>query len=92
MKPRRTIHVDGVKALINDRIAVNENRDPAVRQELIYVLEEILHRTGNYRGFQYLGKDEVPAGHKPGINWEPELFDNYDTRFKDTDPTRVRYY
>lgn len=89
---KKTIKVDDLRIAINKRIAEDEHWNPDVRQELIYVLEDILHRTGNYRGFQYLGQDEVPADHKPGINWEPGLFEDPELRFAHTDPTRVKYY
>lgn len=39
----------------------------AVRQGLINALEYVLHSSGNYRGFTYLWKDDVPAGELPGI-------------------------
>lgn len=86
---RKTFKVDDLKVKINE-VLQTSTCTADVRQGEIYVLEDILHSTGNYRGFQFLGADEVPAGELPGINWG---FDNdYEARFFNTDRTRVRYF
>jgi hypothetical protein len=63
------------------------------RQGLIDLLEHILQSSGNYRGFKYLGKDEMDEmikDHSPGINTPIEDL-SHEERFRDTDNTR-RYY
>ncbi len=90
---RKTIDVNDLRETVNAVLADSSlaGSDGAVyRRGMIAVLEEVLHRTGNYKGFQYLGSESVPHGEKPGINWG---FDNdYDARFFNTDSTRVRYF
>lgn len=86
---RKTFDVNALTVTVNEMCA-NSTCSPEVRQGAMNVLEHVLHESGNYRGFQYLGADKVPAGEKPGINWG---FDNdYEARFFNTDPTRVYYY
>lgn len=54
------------------------------------VLEAVLHRTGNYKGFRYLRLGECSGN--PGINCDSNgPLPDYDFRFKDTDRTRVQY-
>lgn len=48
---------------------------PEQRQGHNSLLEKVLHDTGNYSGFSYLGQSEVPAGEKPGI-----IFDQSEAR------------
>ena len=90
---KKTFNVDEYRKMVNEFLALSEcSLD--MRQGMITMLEEILHRTGNYKGFQYLMQDKVPPGEKPGINCNstgliestPEI-----ERFRFTDPTRVRY-
>ena len=69
------------------------------RVGVMRLLESILHDTGNYAGFTYLEKHEVPANELPGMQ---SIKDNdikdmpmneiYDKRFENTDSTRLRYY
>lgn len=83
---RKTIDIKDVVEMVND-ILSQSTCSPDVRQGAINVLEGILNRTGNYRGFYYLGARYVPAGEKPGVN----LDSDYEKRFVDTDRTRVFY-
>lgn len=90
--PRKTIHVEHLKKHVNDNLRLSE-ASPDNRQGRISLLEAMLHLTGNYKGFCYLKEDEVPAGQLPGIRT-----DNYVDgvveldAFRNTDPTRVKYY
>ena len=92
---RKTIDVETLKRHINNRLSdtVFDSRRPDIvgsdfRKGLMNTLEVVLHETGNYKGFRYLGLDEVPKGHLPGIKRnhrdEPD--------WTDTDNTRVRYF
>lgn len=56
-----------------------------VRQAWNTEMEDILHDTGNYKGYSYLDHNQVPPGEKPGIRTDREGFPD----FSDTDPTRV---
>ena len=96
---RKTINVDTLKLHINNRLAdtvfegcLHAGHRPIVgsdfRKGLMNTLEMVLHETGNYKGFRYLGLDEVPAEHMPGIYRDP----NGEPAWDGTDNTRVRYF
>jgi len=89
---RKTIEVEAVRLQVNEMLR-NSTCSPDTRRGMCSVLEDILHRTGNYKGFQYLGAPEVPEGEKPGIHWDKLRNDGIpDERFTDTDETRVKYF
>lgn len=87
MRARKTIDVETVIGDINHQLKFSI-ADKEFREGLISIAEQILMKTGNYKGFSYLTKDEIPLGELPGIRpqeLEPkEKFDN-------TDHTRVRF-
>lgn len=56
------------------------------------VMEEVLHSTGNYAGFNYLMPAEVPPGCAPGINRVDLTTASMEEKFDGTDDTRVVYY
>jgi hypothetical protein len=92
---RKTVDIEVLKKYVNDicKFSMNESRD--IRQGAMNVLEEVLHTTGNYKGFRYLCPDEMEAGMTVGINSKygsPAETMTYDERFKDTDNTRVEYH
>lgn len=64
--PRKTIYVDYIKSEINSLLK-NSMDSPDVRLGYIKVLSDILHYTGNFKGFRYLEKFEVPTGSLPGV-------------------------
>ena len=104
---RKTIDVAQLRKQVNGLLAESICSADA-RQGMINVLEHVLHDTGNYEGFQYLNKYDVPAGTKPGINTSykprndggqdlmvgntPFEDSTHNERFDGTDRTRVRYY
>ena len=61
-----TVSVAQLVELINRRNRFSQD-DPPVRQGWNSIVEEILLRTGNYKGFKLLGPGEVPVGHLPGL-------------------------
>ncbi len=63
---RKTITIDNLVDKINTTLRLS-TADRSQRQSLCCLLENILHETGNYRGFRYLTQAEVPADHLPGI-------------------------
>jgi hypothetical protein len=82
---RKTVSVDYMKDTINKLLATSYCT-PDTREGMISALTEILHSTGNYKGFRYLTESEVPFGLRPGINWV-----DGEPNFTDTDQTRVCY-
>ena len=93
-KMKKTFNVKALKDDINISLKMSEYVTPDYRQGLISCIENILHRTGNYSGFRYLSKDEVPDGEQPGININVITnlpFESMDMKFSNTDETR-RYY
>lgn len=88
---RKTVDVSKMVDTVNEVLAQSECT-PDMRQGMMNLLENVLHETGNYKGFRYLAINEVPKGELPGINGN--LGDNpkdYEARFANTDNTRVQY-
>jgi hypothetical protein len=50
--PRKTFDVAEFTAKMNNRISRETSED--ARRAFCYVLADVLHETGQYRGFQYL--------------------------------------
>lgn len=50
---RKTIDVEYMKAFANSMLAGTDPKQKDVRLGVSLMLEEILHRTGNYKGFKY---------------------------------------
>ena len=70
MKTKKTISVDTLRTIINDRI---RHCSEIEAQELCALLETVLHQTGNYKGYNYLdwlegGCDRWVADGKPENN------------------------
>jgi hypothetical protein len=51
---RKTIDVDQIKKMVNDRIRISPPEAKWERIALHSLLTTILHDTGNYRGFNYI--------------------------------------
>lgn len=85
-KTRKTIEVNEIKKQANEYFK-NAFDTPQERQAVICFLEEILRKTGNYHGFQYLSVNECPLNELPGIR----EFDGTKWNFENTDRTRVKY-
>ena len=93
---KKTFNVDAFRKSVNHTLAVSDC-SVDMRKGMIVMLEEILHQTGNYKGFQYLMQNQVPADQKPGIfvNFTGLIESTPDIERFDrnlTDPTRVRYH
>ena len=87
----KTIKVNEFVDKVNDMLA-NSTVEPEARKGIVAVADHFLHDTGNYYGFRYLRDYEVPTGHKPGINRNPDgTLPDIDTRFLDTDDTRIQF-
>ena len=62
------------------------------RYGIICMIEHILNSANRYRGYVYLGEDDVANDELPGIRWSNANYDNpRSARFDNTDPTRRRY-
>lgn len=88
MPKRLTIPVEDIKFWVNNILAHDEREitamvgdltpQQAYRLATAAILEAALHKTGNYKGYNYLG---LPADPQEFPQWE-----------KDGDKTRRRYY
>lgn len=89
---RKTVKVETVVGYVNSMLQHSFGSCTTdERMGMIDVLEQILHDTGNYKGYRYLTQDEVPAGEKPGIYYAGDMPAPYPERFKDTDHSRRAY-
>ena len=93
-KRNKTISVQTIKDTVNGFLAQSTcSRDR--RQGQIDVITDILMSSGNYHGFTYLWKNDVPIGEKPGIVVNSTIEDTpIEVRFdpKHSDPTRVKFF
>lgn len=94
---RKTINIESVRVLVNQMLRDShqsdhlcDKSDISFREGAISVLEEILHDSGNYRGFRYLTEDEVFKDCLPGVRRGEDL--SYEEKFNNTDETRRYYY
>ena len=98
MSKRKTIAVEDVISFVNDMLRDSDNDRVAARIGAYLVLEEILHRTGNYNGFRYLTKQDVRSDYTVGVNYEVNQHgalvpcEDYNKRFENTDESRRRYH
>ena len=90
MSKRKTINVAEVRYTVNNILkdsAYDDDRHQQWRMGMILLLEDILHKTGNYKGYSYLTQDEIIPDCRPGVRYE-----NGKSNFVDTDDTRRYYY
>lgn len=88
---RKTFNVSELVDSVNEMLRNSDADRAEIRQGAMNVLEQVLHQTGNYRGFRYLLSGECQG--KPGVNYEGNLpHPDIEMRFKDTDRTRVMYF
>ena len=100
MKSRKTYEIKKIVEHANKMLKL-KNQTQSERQGIIFILEEILHESGNYYGWIYLRKDDLPEGVLPGIDWEKyeacKSFSNWnDAPFSKNecypDETRRKYF
>ena len=98
-KNRKTYQVKKLVEKANDFFLNSADHKKEERHSIFAFVADILHDTGNYRGFNYLYKRDMKKstmGYTIGINHDPENdympHPNYDIRFKDTDDSRVFFY
>jgi hypothetical protein len=92
MAKRKTIDVQYLVETVNEALRTSTT-DPKTRLGMIAILEDVLHKTGNYRGYRYLTISEVPEGeHMPGVHYYGGEPLPYPDRFYNTDYTRIQYH
>jgi hypothetical protein len=92
-KTRKNISVEELIEYTNGFLSA-KGGDPAGRAGAIALLEFALFECNRYRGYSYLGEDDVSETDLPGVRWK-----NYEKRqsvgtrdlLENTDPTRRRY-
>jgi hypothetical protein len=91
MKMRKTFYVANFVDSVNDQLR-NGMQSRDFRRGLIASVEAVLHSTGQYAGFKYLSKNDVFDDIQPGVNYTDTGICPEETRFLNTDPTRVQYF
>ena len=81
MARRKTLNVSTLVEEVNTMLRESTCSKDA-RLGMCAVLERMLHETGNYDGFRYLMRDEIPEGHKPGIDLSIS-YEDPDNRYPD---------
>ncbi len=90
---RKTVEVKSIVEQVNDVLLHSADQMADYRWGQIEMLASILHRTGNYHGFNYLDKDMMSKS-KLGTSVGIREYNEEEQRwnFKNTDDTRVYYY
>lgn len=93
MAKRKTIEIEALRVSVNEMLK-ESTCTPDVRLGMCSVLEQALHKSGNYHGFRHLQQEEVPYKQKAGIHFDKEtrLILPYPDRFVNTDDTRRQYF
>lgn len=89
---RKTIDLATMIQKVNERNKLSTCA-PDVRRGWNDLLETLLLESGQYDGFSYLSRSEVPPGQAPGVLVE-RLTSNYtvEERFTGCDETRRHYH
>jgi len=94
MKPKKTIRIEQIVDDMNGMLSsACWNQDQ--REVLITILDKWLIENKAYKGFRYLGTNEVLSGDTAGMNAKStDDLSKIDATelFKDTDHTRVRFF
>ena len=94
MKAKKTIRIEQIVDDINEKLS-SACWSQDQREILIAILDKWLIENKAYKGFRYLGTDEVLGGYKAGMNAKStDDTSEIDATelFKDTDYTRVRFF
>jgi hypothetical protein len=92
MSKRKTIEISKLVEMANGILKNSWADCVDIRQGTINLIEAALFETKNYKGFRYLDETEVSSDSKPGIRDTAISSTRGPDNFKDTDPTRIRYY
>jgi hypothetical protein len=64
MKAKKTIHVQDIKDKANLMFDISPVEKVEERKAIAIFVSDLLHKTGNYRGFIYSSKEsDIHAGH-----------------------------
>lgn len=70
MKPRKTIEIEQIKEQANSFFFNSKNELAESRKVLQNFVSQILMDTGNYKGFQYITKQQMmTSGYTYGVDW-----------------------
>lgn len=86
---RKTVEIESLLQYANGFLSARGGSTES-RYGIICMLEHALNKANRYRGFFYLGEEEVANDDLPGIRWE-KYDEDRETRFVNVDPTRRRY-
>jgi len=73
---RKTISVEKVKKWGNNFLLNSPDKQTEMRHGIAFLLETVLHETGNYRGFTYLDEDDMKksiSGKTWGVEWDESV-------------------
>ena len=59
---RKTVDVEYMKSWVNTMLMGDDPKMRDFRLGIGMTLEEMLHRSGNYKGYRYLDLDKTPVG------------------------------
>lgn len=92
-KSKKTIQITDIVKIVNRRNQLSTCA-PSVRHGWNSLLEEILHQSGCYEGFNYYSKKNLGEEIRPGIRLGEDglVHPNIAERFRDTDDSRRFYY
>lgn len=88
---RKTIDVEYMKKFVNDFLLNSADEQTIKRQAYCTIIEEVLHQTGNYKGFNYLTRIDMGTsehGTTVGIVYDVD----HPLTGTVSDPTRIYYY
>jgi hypothetical protein len=85
---RKTIEVAEIVAKANQVFRDSGNEFKTGRAATKLLVEDILMKTGNYKGFNYLTESEVEPGKSFGIEWSNQP--KPEPKFHDQ--TRIKFY
>lgn len=88
---RKTFKVEDLVTAVNHNLR-NGIDTADTRYGMIALIEQVLHDSGNYKGYRYLTQAEIPSLFKPGIHTDAngDILP-YPDRFKDIDDSRREY-
>ncbi len=88
---RKTVKVEDLVATVNRMCQTSGPEVKGIRQGMMFLLEDVLHQTHNYKGFRFLRADECVG--QPGVNYVDNMpHPDIEKRFENTDSTRVQYF
>lgn len=88
MAKRKTVKIAELKAHANKVFRESQPEFSEGRKHIATFVEDLLHASGQYKGFNYLEAKDLQDGWKPGI-----VFDESPARdHVFPDPTRIYYY